>query len=151
MKKLDHNGLILLERLEGLKTKAYKDTKNVFTIGIGSTYYENGTRVKEGDTLTKEECYNLFNITKDKYEKPINEVIKVVLNQNQFNALFCFCYNVGAFGFKTSELVKVINANGSRLEIEKAFMNWKGKTKNSKGEFVLQSRRQAEINEYFKK
>lgn len=147
---IDKSGLQLLIQLEGLKTKAYKDTKGVWTIGIGSTYYANGEPVKEGDSLTNEECAYLFELTKSKYENPINKGVKVPINQNQFNALFCFCYNIGTTGFANSTLLRVINSKSGREEIEKAFMMWKGKTKNKSGKHVLESRRQAEINEYFK-
>lgn len=147
---IDKNGIDLLVQVEGLKTNAYKDTKGVWTIGIGSTYYENGEKVKEGDSLTKEKCYHLFELTKSKYEKPINDNIKAPLTHNQFNALFLFCYNIGATGFKNSTVVRLINSGGSRKDIENAFMMWKGKTKNKSGKFVLESRRQIEINEYFK-
>lgn len=148
--KIDKSGFDLLVRLEGLKTKAYKDTKGIWTIGIGSTYYANGERVKEGDSLTKDECMYLFELTKSKYENPINKGLKVPISQNQFNALFCFCYNVGAFGFLNSTLLKQINAGAEKKRIEEAFMLWKGKTKNKSGKYILESRRQAEINEYFK-
>jgi len=149
--KLDKNGIDLLVQVEGLKTKAYKDTVGVWTIGIGSTFYENGTRIKEGDYLTKEECYHLFELTKSKYEKPINDSIKVPLTQNQFNALFLFCYNIGATGFKNSTVVRRINQECQKDDIIDAFMMWKGKTKNKSGKFVLESRRQFEINQYFTK
>lgn len=148
--KIDRKGLELIERLEGLKTKAYKCSAGVWTIGIGSTYFENGEKVSEGDAISKEEAYRLFELTKSKYEKPINESIKVEINQNQFNALFCFCYNIGAIGFKNSTVVRKINENASKQEIINAFMMWKGKAKNKSGQFILESRRQAEINEYFK-
>lgn len=148
--KLDKTGFDLLVKLEGLKTKAYKDSKGIWTIGIGSTFYEDGSRVKEGDSLSKEECLHLFELTKSKYENPINKGLKVSVTQNQFNALFCFCYNVGAIGFTNSTLLRVINAKLPRTEIEKAFMMWKGKTKNAQGKYLLESRRQAEINEYFR-
>jgi lysozyme len=148
--KIDKYGIDLLTQLEGLKTKAYKCTAGVWTIGIGSTYFENGEKVSEGDSISKEEAYRLFELTASKYEKPINNTIKVPINQNQFNALFCFCYNVGATGFKNSTLARKINEGGSRKEIESAFMMWRGKTKNKAGKFVLESRRQSEINEYFK-
>jgi lysozyme len=146
---IDKKGIDLLTQLEGLKTTAYKCTAGVWTIGIGSTYFENGEKVSEGDSISKEEAYHLFQLTASRYEKPINDTIKVPINQNQFNALFCFCYNVGQSGFKNSTLSRKINEGGNRQEIESAFMMWKGKTKNKSGKFVLESRRQAEINEYF--
>lgn len=149
--KIDKNGIDLLVQVEGLELEPYPDSKKVPTIGIGSTYYENGQPVKLTDkALTKEECYHLFELTKSKYEKPINDSIKVPITQSKFNALFLFCYNIGAAGFKNSTVVRLINAGAARKDIETAFMMWRGKTKNKAGKYVLESRRQFEINEYFK-
>lgn len=148
---IDKAGLEFLISLEGLKLKPYLDSKGIPTIGIGSTFYENGERVKMTDrALTKEEALHLFELTKAKYEKPANTVIKVPLNQNQFNALFAFTYNVGPAGASGSDLFKYINEGASKEQIIKGFMNWKGKTKNKAGRPILESRRQKEIDLYFK-
>lgn len=39
---------------EELRTKAYLDSENKWTIGYGTRFYPDGTEVKEGDTVTKE-------------------------------------------------------------------------------------------------
>jgi lysozyme len=149
---IDRAGLEFLITLEALKLKPYLDTKKVPTIGIGSTFYENGERVKMTDRpITKEEAFHLFELTKGKYEKPINDRIKVPINQNQFNALFAFTYNVGPTGAANSDLFKYINAGASRAAIEKGFMNWKGKRLNKQGKPELLTRRQAEINKFYEK
>lgn len=149
--KIDKSGLEFLISLEGLELKPYPDSKKVPTIGIGSTFYENGERVKLTDkAISKEEAFHLFELTKGKYEKPINTVIKVPLNQNQFNALFAFTYNVGPAGAANSDLFKYINAGAPKDHIIKGFMNWKGKRLNKKGLPELLTRRQAEIDLYFK-
>lgn len=149
--KLDKKGIELLEELEGIRLKPYLCTKGVPTIGLGNTFYENGTKVTMQDKpLTIDEAYHLFLLIAPKFEKPINDTIKVPLNQNQFNALFCFCYNVGVGGFKGSTLVKRINNNPNDVEgITQGFLNWKGKKKNKQGLFVLESRRKKEIKTYF--
>jgi len=148
--KLDKKGIELLEELEGIRLKAYKCTAGTWTIGLGNTFYEDGSKVKEGDEITIDEAYHLFFLIAPKFEKPINDTIKVQLNQNQFNALFCFCYNVGVNGFKNSTLVKRINDNPNDVEgITQGFLNWKGKKKNKEGLFVLESRRKKEIKTYF--
>lgn len=150
--KIDKKGLDFLVSLEGLKLKPYLDSRGVPTIGIGSTFYESGERVKMTDEpISKEEAFHLFELTKDKYEKPINDKIKVILTQNQFNALFAFAYNVGPTGAANSDLFKYINANSERALIEKGFMNWKGKRLNKRGEPELLTRRQAEIKKYYEK
>jgi len=51
---------------EGLELKAYKRKGDVWTIGYGSTYYEDNTRIKPGDVITKERAESLL---KSKVEK----------------------------------------------------------------------------------
>ena len=147
--KLDKNGFNLLSTLEGLRLKSYKCSAGKWTIGLGNTFYEDGSKVKEGQKISNERAMELFNFISKKYEKTVNDNVKVVISQNQFNALFCFAYNVGITGFKNSTLLRMINSSADRLKIEKAFMMWKGKP-NEKGIPILKSRRQAEINEFFR-
>lgn len=147
--KLDKNGFNLLSTLEGLRLKSYKCSAGKWTIGLGNTFYEDGSKVKEGQKISNERAMELFNFISKKYEKTVNDNVKVVINQNQFNALFCFAYNVGITGFKNSTLLRMINSSADRLKIEKAFMMWKGKP-NEKGIPILKSRRQVEINEFFR-
>lgn len=147
--KLDKNGINLLVELEGLKLNAYKCSANVWTIGLGNTFYENGTKVKEGDKITKEEAYHLFYLIATKFEKTINDNLKSVINQNQFNALFCLCYNIGQVGFKNSTLLRLVNINPNDGNIAKQFLKWnKIAGIASKG---LTNRRIKESALYFKK
>ncbi len=108
--KLDTAGKQHLTNEEGVRLHAYKDIKGIWTIGTGNTYYEDGSPVKEGDVITKERVPTLLNITARDYENNINAVVKVPLNQNQFNALVEFSYNVGINGFNKSTLLKKLNA-----------------------------------------
>jgi len=147
--KLDKNGFNLLSTLEGLRLKSYKCSAGKWTIGLGNTFYEDGSKVKEGQKISNERAMELFNFISKKYEKTVNDNVKVVISQNQFNALFCFAYNVGITGFKNSTLLRMINSSADRLKVEKAFMMWKGKP-NEKGIPILKYRRQAEINEFFR-
>ena len=142
--KLDNNGFKLLSELEGLRLKAYKCASGVWTIGYGNTYYEDGSRVKEGDVITKCHAVELFNSTSKYFENAVNENVTSKINQNQFNALFCFCYNVGISAFKKSTLLKRVNKNPNDLKlIENAFLMWKGKNN------VLFSRQKKQIKHYF--
>jgi len=137
---ISKKGIELLTELEGLKLKAYQCSAGVWTIGIGSTYYENGTKVKQGDVITKERAFELFRLTAPKYEKDIPSG----LTQNQYDALFCFCYNVGNTAFKNSTLLKVVKSTPNDKEaITNAFLLWKGKDNR------LLSRQQKQIKRYF--
>ena len=147
--KLDTNGVSFLTELEGLKLNAYKCSAGVWTIGIGNTFYENGSKVKEGDVISKEQAYHLFYMVATKFEKVINENLKVKINQNQFNSLFCFVYNIGKTGFKNSTLLRLVNINPNDGNIAKQFLRWnKIAGKESKG---LTNRRIKESSLYFTK
>ena len=146
MKKLDQNGFNLLAELEGIKLHPYPDTKGIWTIGVGNTCYENGTPVKKTDPkITLERAHELFAKIAPSFEKAVNESVTSVITQNQFNALFCFCWNVGINGFKGSQLLKIVNKepNNSSM-IEWGFFQWKGKNN------ILLSRRQKELKMYLK-
>ena len=147
--KLDTNGVNFLTELEGLKLNAYKCSAGVWTIGIGNTFYENGSKVKEGDVISKEQAYHLFYMVATKFEKVINENLKVKINQNQFNSLFCFVYNIGQTGFKNSTLLRLVNINPNDGNIAKQFLRWNkiaGKESNR-----LTNRRIKESSLYFTK
>ena len=122
--KLDIKGIGLLASLEGLKLKAYKCPAGVWTIGLGNTFYEDGSKVKESDIITKEEAYHLFQLVKEKFENAINIIIVPVIPQNKFNALFCLCYNIGKEAYAKSTLAKLVNANPNDGMIAKEFLKW---------------------------
>lgn len=147
--KLDRKGFKLLEELEGLELKSYKCSADVWTIGLGNTFYEDGSKVQEGQSISKERAYLLFNLISKKFEKAINENVKVSIRQNQFNALFCFVYNIGINGFKNSTLLSILNINPNDGNIAKQFLRWnKINGKESKG---LTNRRIKESSLYFTK
>ena len=147
--KLDIKGVNLLAQLEGLELKAYKCSANVWTIGLGNTFYEDGSKVKEGDKITKEQAYHLFYLIATKFEKAINLNVKKEISQNQFNSLFCFVYNIGITAFRNSTLLRLVNINPKDANIAKQFLRWnKIAGKESKG---LTNRRIIESHLYFTK
>lgn len=94
---------------EGVRLKAYLDSKGIPTIGVGTIRYPNGVRVKLGDTCTLTQA--LAWLTKDlsQFEKTINTDVTVPLSQVQFDALADFVYNIGSFAFHNSTLLKKLN------------------------------------------
>lgn len=109
--KTSENGIKLIKRFEGLKTMAYKPTLNdVWTIGYGHTH-----GVKKGDTITMEKATEYLKQDIEVFENAINSLVKVELNQNQFDALISFVFNVGIEAFKKSTMLKFINAGHYQL------------------------------------
>lgn len=142
---LTNNGLAFIAKEEGLRLAAYQDQVGIWTIGYGSTYYETGTRVKAGDSITKERALLLFrNITRQ-FETGVNSVLKRELNVNQFDALVSISFNIGLAAFGRSSLLKRINNNPCEPTIRNAFLMWK----LAGGKPILLNRRIREANLYF--
>ena len=147
--RLDANGYKLIQEFEGLKLSAYRCSAGVPTIGYGNTQYENGVKVKMGDRITKERAETLFKILADRFASDVLKLVKSKVNQNQFNALVSFAYNVGIGNLRNSTLLKKVNANPNDETIEFEYLKWV----NAAGKRVqgLVNRRVAESKMYFKK
>ena len=75
------------------------------------------------DGITKEQATELMMNELNKNERSINRLIKVELNQNQFDALCSFVYNLGAGSLQVSTLRKKLN-NGEYLDAANEFLKW---------------------------
>ena len=122
-------GINLITSYEDLVLTAYDDGVGVWTIGFGTTIYPNGVKVKRGDVCTKAQAVSFFQHDLRRFEASVNQAVKVVLNQNQFDALVSLTYNIGEAAFKGSTLVKQLNAGNSKAAADQ-FTVWnKGKGK----------------------
>jgi lysozyme len=141
-------GLHFLVNEEGCILHPYKDAVGIPTIGIGSTYWEDGTRVKMTDKpITMERALLLFKNVLSLYEKTVWSCTRDDINQNQFDALVSLCFNIGpgAKGFKGSTVLKRVNLNPGDPTIKEAFLMWR----NAGGKPILLGRRIREAALYF--
>jgi len=138
---------------EGIKLKPYKDSAGIPTIGIGTTYYPDGKPVTMSDkTITVEQAkFYLEYWIKTKIEPPLNRLLTIELNQNQYDALVSFVYNLGAGALRTSTLLKKVNVNPYDRSIRDEFMKWGNCKVNGKLTRIqgLVNRRKAEADLYF--
>ena len=147
IKKVDQSGLKFIANEEGLRLKPYLDSVGIPTIGIGCTYYEDGTRVKMSDPpISEERAYQLFSNLLQHYEKGVWSSTRDDINQNQFNALVSLCFNIGVGNFRSSTLLKRINTDKDDPSIKAAFEMWRN-AGTRKG--ILLKRRQREAALYF--
>jgi len=146
--KLNKAGSDLIKSFEGLKLNAYKCSANKETIGYGNTFYEDGTPVKMGDTITKERAESLFELISDSFAAKVKPVVTSAVNENQFAALVSFAYNCGIGNLKSSTLLRKVNANPNDTTIRAEFLKWN----KASGKILagLTRRREAEANLYFK-
>ena len=99
--------------------------------------------------ITKQEAFELFKFIADKFALKVSELIKSNVNQNQFNALVSFAYNIGVNGLAKSTLLKKVNFNPDDLTIKNEFLKWnKAGGKEIKG---LTIRREQESDLYYEK
>ncbi|NNP69899.1 lysozyme [Acinetobacter sp. Ac_5812] len=146
--KTSQVGINLITSFEDLRLDAYDDGVGVWTIGYGTTVYPNGIRVKRGDSCTKAQAMSFFQHDLRRFEAVINQAVKVVVNQNQFDALVSLTYNIGEQAFKDSTLLKKLNA-GDFMGAAYQFPKWnRGGGKVLRG---LVRRRAAERELFLKK
>lgn len=98
-------GLKIIKHYEGLKLKAYKDSVGVWTIGYGHT-----KDVFPGQTITKEQAENYLHSDLKWAERAVIRLVQVPLNQNQFDALVSWTFNLGSGNLASSTMLKRLNA-----------------------------------------
>ena len=105
------NGLELIKRSEGKRLTCYLPTPNdKATIGYGNT---NSVTKKDigRKTITEYEAERLLKNDVKGAERVVTRSVNAEINQNQFDALVSFVYNVGAGHFRNSTLLKKLNKN----------------------------------------
>ena len=141
--KINTLGLDLIKSFEKFMPTPYLDAVNVPTIGYGSTFYEDGTKVTLLDKpITEERATELMLFELDKISKFISKVVKVPLTDNQFAALSSFTYNLGVGNLQSSTLLRLLNL-GRYTEVPYQFTLW-----NKAGGKILKGlvrRRAAEV------
>lgn len=123
--QISENGKNLIKSFEGCSLVAYKvlPSEQYWTIGYG--HY--GSDVYEGMRITQEQANNLFDKDIQKYSNAVdNFPFTWKLNQNEFDSLVSFCYNLGTGiledfrGLTREEIIKEIPlyciSGGTRLE-----------------------------------
>lgn len=110
--KTSQKGIGLIKEFEDFSRKAYPDpgTKAApYTIGYGTTRYPSGMPVRPTDVCTKDQAENYLRHDLEEFERVISDAVKVPINQNQFDALVSFTYNVGAGSLRSSTLLRMLN------------------------------------------
>lgn len=142
-------GIELIKKFEGFMSKPYKCPAGIPTIGYGATFYPNGLKVTMSDkAITEVEGTALLASMLTKFEQYVDSYCIDIINQNQFDALVSFCYNLGPNNLKSSTLLKKVNLNPADVTIRAEFMKWnKAGGRALKG---LTLRRTAETDLYFR-
>ena len=139
----------LIKKHEGLRLKAYLCPAGVPTIGYGNTFYEDGSKVKMGDAITRERAEKMLFHTVMSFQTQVRAVVTSNITPNQLSALTSFAYNVGMAALRPSTLLKMVNTNPNDSAIRWEFAKWN----KANGVMLpgLVNRRRDEADLYFKK
>lgn len=147
MRNMSEKGKKLLAQWEGLRTEIYLDSGGLPTIGIGHLLTEREIELgifKNG--ITREEAFTLLEHDLIIAESTVDTYVDVELNQNQFDALVSFVFNLGENAFRRSTLLALLN-QGQYDHVPTQLRRWNkvkvdGELKVSQG---LINRREKEI------
>lgn len=140
----------IIKKYEGLYLNAYLCPASVPTIGYGTIRYPDGKAVKLGEKITMKRAEGLLIW---EVEKIAGQIPALNINQNQYDALVSFTYNLGIGNLLKSTLFKKVKVNPDDPTIKDEFLKWtkarvKGELKTLKG---LVKRRTEEYNLYAQK
>lgn len=129
-------GLDIIKKFEDIVLHPYLDSVGVPTIGWGTTHYPNGKAVTMKDApITAGQAEEFLMSEVHEISVALNRAIavnRIVLNQNQYDALVSFAYNVGVGGLLGSTLFKKVKVNPKDPTIKDEFEKWVYGTVNRK-------------------
>ena len=117
---VSNNGISLIKKFEGCRLTSYQDVGKVWTVGWGST----GPHIGQGLTISQAQADAWLREDVDKFAVGVADALKVSVNQNQFDALVSFAYNVGLGAFRSSTLLKLLNDKADANVVASEFLKW---------------------------
>ncbi|ROZ86902.1 lysozyme [Pseudomonas neustonica] len=115
--QISPKGLELIKSHESLQLDAYLCPAKVWTIGYGHT-----GDVVRGQRITEAGADKLLLNDLQRFEKAVNAVL-VPLDQDQYDALVSFAFNVGVGAFNSSTLLRLLN-HGDYAGAAGQFKRW---------------------------
>lgn len=122
--KISERGINFIKSEEGERLTAYQDIVGVWTIGVGHTGFVDDRRISKGMKISQDKSRELLLKDLRRFEKTVNDSVKVPLKQNQYDALVSLAFNIGEGAFARSTLVRKLNAldyQGASVQ----FLVWK--------------------------
>jgi lysozyme len=118
--QISEAGIKALEAREGVRLKAYPDSRGIWTIGVGHT----GGDVHPGAVITPAEVDILLKRDLGWSQIVVESTIKKPMAQNQFDAFVSIAFNIGPAGFHNSTFARWFNLGYSPQAVASAIMHW---------------------------
>jgi lysozyme len=114
--------LSFITKEEGARNKAYKDSKGLWTIGVGHLIKPDEQHLITA-TLTDEQVEDLLKSDLKWCSEAVEKSVKVPLTQAQFDALYSLCFNIGETNFRKSTVLRKLN-EGDYQAAADAILMW---------------------------
>lgn len=121
--KVSASGRDKIMRRESCKLAAYRDERGVLTIGVGHTGRTSPPPVWPWSRITQAQADAYLETDLAPTEAAVNDAVKLLMTQNQFDAMVSLAFNIGVMGFTGSTVVHDFN-NGQVRAAADAFLMW---------------------------
>lgn len=121
-RELNERGLELLKTFEGCRLRAYPDPGtggDPWTVGYGHT----GPEVVPGLIWTQDQCDRELVYDVARFCEAVEEALTVDVSENEFAAMVCLAFNIGAAAFRKSTLLRLVN-EGDMAGAAEQFLRW---------------------------
>lgn len=128
--KVSSDGLEEIIAHEGEILEVYADPVGLPTLGVGHLLTPSERRTMPvGTKITRAESRAYLRKDLAKFERCINDAVKVPINQNQFDALVSLAFNIGEANFEKSTVLRLLNKS-NYIDAAEAFLRWNKARKN---------------------
>lgn len=94
-----------------------------WTLGYGMTVHVDGRPVRSIDRCTRDQAEVWLFVLAARFEEAVAAAVTITINQPMFDALVSLAYNIGVEAFRTSTLLRHLNA-GRYIEAQAEFGRW---------------------------
>ena len=121
--QMTEEGFALIRHWEGFRGRAYRDAVGVWTIGFGHTSMAGAPEVSPGLEISRGDAEKILVRDVETFARGVASAVTVALSDNEFSALVSFAYNVGPGNFRSSSVLKALNA-GDRAAVPRRLQLW---------------------------
>lgn len=117
--RISQTGLELIKNFEGLHRRSERLPDGGWIVGYGHT-----RSAREGVEVTEREAEYLLRYDLQETERLVSNSVLAPLNQNEFDALVSFAWNIGKDAYLASDVLKYVNS-GEMLAAAESFGAWR--------------------------
>lgn len=94
---------------------AYQDTRGIWTIGWGSIFMPDGSRVGPNSVITKRQADELLAVRlANEFEPGVRRMVTTPITQSMYDALVSLAYNMGVAGLRSTRIISLMNSGDYR-------------------------------------